>query len=240
MLVDAIHFALEGFFRPLRDVLFPPLCVVCENLLTGEEEHVCASCFSAIRPVLETDPTYQDSRRKLTSTGIISDLVAAYYFEPGGPLQTIVHHVKYNGMTSLGTALGRRLGERVKLDRPGEKVSGIIPVPLHFSKRRERGYNQSEVICRGIASVLDVPVAASVVLRRVYTQSQTKLNSEERQRNVAGAFSIQRQSSFMLKDATLLLVDDVVTTGATMQSCAQVLIEGGAKRVIGCAVALAV
>ena len=237
--MHAIPFLLHDVILPFRDFLFPPLCLVCEKLLTGGEDHICASCLASIRPVSNTDSLYQDTLSKLTSTGSISGLVAAYYFEPGGPLQTIVHQLKYSGATSLGEFLGGTLGAKVHRELPGEEVSGIVPVPLHLSKRRERGYNQSEYICRGIAPVLAVPVEAKTVIRRVYTQSQTKLKSEERKRNVAGVFALRPGSSFMLKDATLLLVDDVVTTGATMQSCAQVLIDGGAKRIIACAAALA-
>jgi len=226
--------------RPFREFLFPPLCFVCEQLLAEGEECVCASCFSAIRPVLKTDPHYQDTRAKLTSEGTISHLVAAYYFEAGGPLQTVIHQLKYNGLTSLGTLLGQRLGERVQVELAGEEIAGIIPVPLHLSKRRERGYNQSEYICRGMAPVLGAPVQPRFMVRRVYTQTQTMLNSEERKRNVAGAFAMRGSSKLMLKDATVLLVDDVVTTGATLQSCARVLVDAGARRVIACAIALAI
>ncbi len=229
----------EGLIRPFRELLFPPLCFVCENLLTEGEERVCASCLAAIRPVLRSDSHFQDTRARLTSEGTLSELVAAYYFEAGGSLQTIVHQLKYSGMTSLGTLLGRRLGERVKEQLAGEKIAGIVPIPLHLSKRRERGYNQSEYICRGVASVLAVPVEQKTVARKIYTQTQTMLNGEERKRNVAGVFALREPSPLVLKDATFLLVDDVITTGATMQSCAQVLIRGGAKRVIACAVALA-
>jgi ComF family protein len=230
---------IYGFIRPLRDFLFPPLCFVCENLLAAEEAMVCASCLSTMRPVLRTDQHYQDTRARLSAEGAISQLVAAYYFETGGPLQSIVHHMKYNGMPSLGKLLGKQLGERVKEELAGGEVSAIVPVPLHFSKKRERGYNQSEYVCRGMSSVLGVQVEPTLITRKRYTRTQTQLNREERRQNVAGAFLVQRRAQPGIKDATLLLVDDVITTGATMQSCAQVLMAAGAKRVIACAAALA-
>lgn len=223
----------------MRDFLFPPLCFACERLLGEEEVLVCAPCLSAIRSVSEADPHYHDTLDRLASEGSISGLVAAYYFDAGGPLQTLVHQLKYSGMTSLGSFLGERLGEKVKNELAGLHISGIVPVPLHLSKRRERGYNQSEYICRGMSSVLAAPVMPKTVIRKVYTKTQTMLNSEERTHNVAGAFALRERRPLMMKDATVLLVDDVVTTGSTMRSCARVLMDGGAKRVIACAVGLA-
>lgn len=230
---------LDWFIRPFREFLFPPLCFVCDTMLAGEEQFVCASCLAAIRPVAATDSRYQETASRLTSEGTISRLIAAYYFEAGGPLQSIVHQLKYSGMTSLGMLLGRRLGERVCQELAGEEISGLIPVPLHYSKKRERGYNQSEYICKGMASMLGVPVESKLVTRRVYTRSQTTLDSVERKRNVEGAFSLRTSARAKVTDRTFLLVDDVVTTGATMQACAQVLSDAGAGRVIACAVALA-
>ncbi|MBP1649052.1 MAG: competence protein [Bacteroidetes bacterium] len=230
---------IQGLVRPLRDFLFPPLCFACERLLGEEEEIVCAPCLAAIRSVSEADSHYQDTLDSLASEGTISGLVAAYYFEAGGPLQTLVHQLKYSGMTSVGSFLGERLGEKVKRELVGLHISCVVPVPLHLSKRRERGYNQSEYICRGMSSVLAAPVMPKMVVRKVYTQTQTMLNSEERKHNVAGAFALRGRRPPMMKNATVLLVDDVVTTGSTMRSCARVLMEGGAKQVIACAVALA-
>ncbi len=230
---------LDGFIRPLRELFFPPLCFVCESLLMEREAQVCTTCLSAIRHVSKTDQHYQDTLARLASEGSISGLAAVYYFEADGPLQSMVHQLKYNGMTSLGTLLGRQLGERVREELAEEEVTWIVPVPLHFSKKRERGYNQSEYICKGMASVLAVPIETKLVVRKVCTRTQTQLNSEERKRNVAGAFAVHRSALPRIEDATLLLVDDVVTTGATLQSCARVLMDAGAAKVISCAVALA-
>jgi ComF family protein len=227
------------FVRPVFQFLFPPLCLVCERLLDPDEKKLCRQCLTALRPASRTDLHFQQTRSRLLSEGIISEFIAAYYFEPGGPLQTAVHQLKYRGMTSLGILLGRYLGEVVQEQLAGERFSGIVPVPLHRSKERERGYNQSEFICRGMAQVLGLPVEAGLVKRSVYTQTQTKLGKSERKQNVAGAFVLAHGRRPLLKDPIFLLVDDVVTTGATMQSSARVLVEGGAKRVIGCAVAVA-
>jgi len=237
MITDRLF--LDGLIRPFRELLFPPICFVCENLLAAEEAMVCGSCLSAIHPVSKTDQQYLETCARLVSDGTIDHLVAAYYFESGGPLQSIVHQLKYSGMTSLGRLLGRRLGERVKEELGGEEISGIIPIPLHFSKKRERGYNQSEYICRGMSSVLGVPCEPRLVVRRIYTRTQTMLNSVERKENVAGAFALRGWARLRIEDGTFLLVDDVVTTGATMQSCARVLMDAGAARVIACAAALA-
>lgn len=229
----------QALLGAIFDCLFPPLCFACGKLLGAGERSVCAACLRSIRAVSPSDLEFQERLAKLASEGTIAGLVAVYYFEGGGTLQSIIHQLKYSGMTSLGVMLGERLGERVKIDLAGETIAGIVPMPLHRSKERERGYNQAECICRGMAAVLGFPVESKVVMRAVHTKTQTKLNSEERKQNVAGAFALSRRGRPRIKDATLLLVDDVVTTGATMQSCASVLIGGGAKRVIACATALA-
>lgn len=229
----------DSYIRPFRELLFPPLCFICEKLLGPNEEIVCAACLSGIRPVGKTDQHYQETLSRLAGEGAVSGLIAGCYFEEGGPLQSIVHQLKYSGMTSLGVLLGRRLGERVKDELAGEEIRGIVPVPLHFSKKRERGYNQSEFICKGMATVLGVPVEARLVMRRVYTQSQTTLSRDERALNVAGAFALRRHAERKIRDATVLLVDDVLTTGSTMRECAGVLVDAGAGKVIACALALA-
>ena len=139
-------------------------------------------------------------------------------------------------MTAIGEELGRVLGERIRDVGRGE--SGVVvPLPLHRSRLRERGYNQCACIARGVAAVTGRPVDHRLVRRVRFTASQTTLGHEERRDNVRGAFAVRPHAS--VAGMTVLLVDDVVTTGATMRACASALCSAGARSVIACAVAIA-
>jgi ComF family protein len=133
--------------------------------------------------------------------------------------------------------LGLRLGDVLK--EWGLEVDILIPVPLHHIKHRERGYNQSEFIANGVASVIDKPVVLNAVRRVRHTQTQTKLTIEERQKNMHQAFERIPRVSNILSGKKCLLVDDVITTGATTNACAQALLSAGAVKIVAASAALA-
>jgi ComF family protein len=182
-------------------------------------------------------PLYQETRAKLLSEGGVSDLVSCFIFEKDGPFQHIAHALKYKEYKSIGLDLGMRIGEILKeLDL---EVDLLIPIPLHHIKYRERGYNQSEFIAHGISSVIDKPIISKAVRRIRYTQSQTKLSIEERHKNMERAFELIPHSCNILSGKRCLLVDDVITTGATTNSCAQVILSAGVTKIIAASAALA-
>ncbi|MEW6510535.1 MAG: phosphoribosyltransferase family protein [Bacteroidota bacterium] len=153
-------------------------------------------------------------------------------------MQALVHRMKYQGFHRIGYLLGKRVGDCVAGECP-VPIDFIVPVPLHRSKVRERGYNQSVHIARGVAAVTGWRSEPGCIERKRYTPSQTHLNAVEREANVAGAFVVPSSRSSMLAGASVLLVDDIVTTGATMRATALALREAGAQRVVACAIALA-
>jgi ComF family protein len=169
--------------------------------------------------------------------GNIHDLISCYVFEKEGPFQHIAHALKYKEYTSLGVELGKRLGQ-FALDW-NLKVDIIIPVPLHPIKQRERGYNQSDFIARGASLILGIPFAPYIVRRIRYTQTQTKLNLEERRKNMEAAFESLPGAEKIVTGKHCLLIDDVITTGATTNSCAQSLLATGAATITAASVALA-
>jgi ComF family protein len=175
----------------------------------------------------------------MMSTPGIAGLSVLYRFEQGGCLQSLLHQMKYRGMTRVGVECGKRLGEVLEGMIGGTPPLGVIPVPLHRTKHRERGYNQSEYIARGIASVLRIPVLSHTLLRHRHTESQTTLSREERQQNVADAFSVRPGAVPLVRRQTHLLVDDVITTGATLQEAARALTIAGAQPSLVCAIGIA-
>lgn len=182
-------------------------------------------------------PLYQETRERLLAEGGISDLISCFVFEKNGPFQHIAHALKYQEYKSLGRELGTRIGK--VLGDGNVDIDILIPLPLHRIKLRERGYNQSEFIARGIASVIGKPVVLNTVRRTRHTQTQTKLNIEERRKNMEHAFELIPQTANILQEKKCLLVDDVITTGATMNSCAQVLLSSGVSSIIAASAALA-
>ena len=229
--------ALPRFlFGVCADALFPPLCNACDALLSRGETVVCRRCRAAIASVDEWDDAYRDARARLGEEGTVAGVVAAWYFERDGPLRPLMHRLKYGGIKAIGEEFGRVLGERIRDAGWGE--SGVVvPVPLHPSRMRERGFNQCACIARGVAAVTALPVDARLIRRVRFTASQTGLGHVERRENVRGAFALRPRAG--VAGRTVILVDDVLTTGSTLRSCASALRTAGARPVIACAVAIA-
>jgi ComF family protein len=221
----------------LLDFVYPPVCISCNSLLSEGSQKICKNCWSAILALTKNNSLYQTTLQKLIVCGCIDDLVSCYVFERDGPSQHITHALKYQEYKSLGLELGKKLGKLIQ--DWTVKVDVIIPVPLHRIKQRERGYNQSEYIAQGIASIIKKPILSDAVRRKRYTQTQTKLNFEERQKNMKNAFETSPETSEQLHGKTCLLVDDIITTGATMNSCAREILRAGPKSIIAASVALA-
>jgi ComF family protein len=224
--------------RIFADVLYPPVCNSCNALIPSGDPIACPACLESILPVDEWDEAYRDALASLCDGGAVADFVAAWYFEREGPLRTLMHRLKYGGMTRIGEEFGRTLGERVREAGLGES-DVVVPLPLHPSRLRERGYNQCEYIARGVSALTGRPVRTDLLRRARFTPSQTSLGTRERRENVRDAFALRRGASHVVAGKRILLVDDVVTTGATMRSCAEALRRAGALPVIACAVALA-
>jgi len=152
---------------------------------------------------------------------------------PIEPASSIVHALKYGGWASVAQEMADRMS---RLSWPLDVVeerAGIVPIPLASARKRERGYNQSELLARGLSRRWGIPVWDSVVIRSRETSTQTRLTPEERQGNVAGSFQICRGKLDSLAGAHVVLVDDVITTAATLNECAKVLYDAGA-RIISC------
>jgi ComF family protein len=225
--------------RPILEFVFPPVCVVCDALLLPREHKVCGACWKSVRPVRPDEDLFVQMHQRLTADGYVSGFFSAFLFEKQGALQSMIHRLKYEGMTSLGVELGKKLGEGLKERNDIDSKAVLIPVPLHRSKVRERGYNQSFHICKGLHAVTGLPIRLHALRRHRYTESQTHLNIEDRKKNVDGAFSIPPSLHSAVRNKPVILVDDVITTGATTNSCAQVLCAAGAEKVFACSVALA-
>lgn len=238
-LLTGIGTACTSLLRPIYEFVFPPVCAGCGSLFDSGESVVCPLCWSLLTTIDDDDPLFLRTYSTLISEGGIHGLFSLYHFEQNGTLQTLVHHLKYGGMTSLGVEFGRRLGDVLQETLDQQAISFILPVPLHRARKRERGYNQNDYVCQGISRSTGIPVLTNVLERRRYTVSQTALNKLERKENVNGAFGVRPSPGSALDGGTVLLVDDVITTGATIGACGRALIGAGAARVIAASIALA-
>jgi ComF family protein len=224
---------------PLRDFVYPPLCLACDKKLDPGEEKVCARCWGSIPPISDTHPIWLEVAGNLRAQGFVGDLFARYLFEKEGTLQRIVHLLKYGGMTSIGELLGREAAKGMAA-RPEFLAGGaLVPVPLHRVRERERGYNQAACICKGISAATGLPVDRTLLVRPRVTDSQTGLDRDERRKNVRGAFALHPKRRGGVEGRSFILVDDVITTGSTVNACAEVLLNAGAVRVLALSVALA-
>lgn len=195
-------------------------CYSCESELTGQERCVCWSCLSSI-PRLSDGMHASGNEPYLRFAGRvpISAATSLFYFEKKGTLQTLMQQLKYHDAPQLGVFLGTLLGHHLKDIDFVSEVECLVPIPLHRKKHILRGYNQSERIAVGMQRVLGIPVETGLLRRRVQTKTQTRMSKAERWENVQAAFQVRRPSA-----KRILLVDDVITTGATMEACVQALL----------------
>jgi competence protein ComFC len=227
----------ESIINPLLDFIYPSECISCKKPLPDGQKKICSDCWNAIPSLTKDHSLFQEIRTKLLADGCIGDLVSCFVFEKEGPFQHMAHALKYKEYKSFGVEMGEHIGELIR--KWNIETDIIIPIPLHRIKHRERGYNQSEIITQGIAAVIGKPVIVDVIRRTRHTQTQTKLNLEERNKNMKDAFKTLPGASKKLYGKTCLLVDDVITTGATTNSCAKEILAAGAKFIIAASAALA-
>ena len=221
----------------LQHILYPEVCVACRALLRNGEALVCASCLAEFSPYPGPDAGGEALRRAMLEhfgpEALPDGSWCLYPYRGAGPLHDTMHALKYEGLFPVGRLFGRKLGALIAAS--GEaRFDAIVPVPLHRLKRVERSYNQAEQIAEGVSEVLGTPVMARTLIRKRYTGSQTGLTSRARRKNVEGAFGRGRQPC----PPRVLVVDDVVTTGATMAAAAAALRDSGAASLSFAAVAL--
>lgn len=212
--------------KPIVDsivhLLFPHTCSGCGSDLLANEALLCIRCFDHL---YETDfATIENNAVEKTLWGRVplTAAMSLYYFSRGSLLQSLVHQFKYKGNKQLGIYLGKQMGYSIKNSERFATIDGIVPVPLFADKEQKRGYNQSALLADGIAAVLQVPVFNRAVTRVRYTSSQTQKTRIQRWQNVEGVFTVCDST---LVNKNILLVDDVITTGATLEACAAAVID---------------
>jgi ComF family protein len=219
-------------------LLFPRLCYACGNQLMRNESLICTECFVVIPRTnyhfIEDNPVAQ----LFWGRCLIEKAAAFSYYNKGSRIRKLIHNMKYNGIREIGYDLGRLYGLSLKTSGFINDIDIIIPVPLHPVKKRIRGFNQSETISMGIADATHLPVDLKSLARVLVSATQTKRSRYERWTNVEGIFQVLDSQTIMGKH--VLLVDDVITTGSTIESCTNELLKIEGVKVSAVALAFAV
>ena len=221
----------------LLSLFFPNLCAGCRKPLVRGEKVICTLC------IFHLPKTYfhQDSDNPLTRVfwgRVELEGVAAYvYFQKGGTVQHLLHQLKYKGNKEIGVQMGRLYGMELNYSEIFKGVDTIIPVPLHPRKLRKRGYNQSLMFAEGLSAAMKKDLETRSLYRKSFSQTQTRKSRYSRWENVESIFAVRNPSRIAGKH--LLLVDDVITTGATTEACAQALLQVPGVRVSVAAIAYA-
>ena len=220
------------------DLLLPVCCAVCERLIGSNEKGIiCGHCWSRVREISYPrcnrcgHSTDRHSCRWCANLPPFVRSARSYCWIGPGTGKQIVHSLKYDGWARVAEEIAQRMSHLsvpadVRLER-----TAIVPVPLSRARLRERGFNQSELIACSLAKRWEIPLWPSVLERQASTRSQTQLTPGERLGNVAGAFSVPAAQRAALRGAHLVLVDDVVTTGATLRASASALFAAGARTI---------
>lgn len=228
---------LKRLTSDLISLLFPELCNACGTTLFHNEKLICIKCLYDL-PFTDYHQ-YAENRvaKQLWGRVPLNAAMAMLYFRKGAKVQNLIHSLKYNGKTDVGLLLGKMMGERLRNSALYQDVNVIIPVPLHPKKHKQRGYNQSGFIAKGLAESMDTGFNESNLIRSAFTESQTKKSRYNRYENMQDVFKVTLPGEISNKH--ILLIDDVITTGATLEACANELLNAGAAKVSVAAVAFA-
>jgi ComF family protein len=209
-------FGITKYLEGLSHLFYPKLCAVCKTALIHQEEVLCLSCeFDMPFTHFHKHP-YNEAVSRLSGRFPFVQAASLAYFHEEGMLQQLIHQLKYQQQLNIGRYLGKQLGKAL-LDATW-KVDAVVVIPLHKKKEALRRFNQSAVIGKEVGQQLGVPLIDKAIIRTKNTESQTLKNRQERLDNVKGAFLVN--SNIDLSQKHLLLLDDVLTTGATLESCA--------------------
>jgi len=215
-------------FLDFFSLLYPNICAGCGNNLRRSERAICTVCRFEF-PYIKLINSKDNAVTKVFHGRLpIESGYSLISFEKGQRIQNVLHELKYNGNKKVGEELGRMLGGTIK-DLGDEIPDTIIPVPLHPKKLKKRGFNQAEIIANGIATVLERPVETSVIKRKTFTNTQTNKSRVDRWSNVEDVFELSKADR--VSDKHVLIIDDVLTTGATLEACAATLLKSSVKKI---------
>jgi ComF family protein len=209
-------------FDDFLSLFFPPCCKACNKLLLKHEELICNLCFIEL-PRFKNSTDIESKLEKMLKGRIQFTKVYSFFtYQKGSRVQHLLHQLKYNNQPEIGILIGKWMAnELFKTDNFENSV--LVPVPLHPKKLKKRGYNQSSKIAKGISDQLKIPIEESILFRKKFTSTQTKKDKNERWLNVEDVFGIN--IDLLNKYSKIVLIDDVITTGSTIEACSKIILK---------------
>lgn len=215
----------------LAGLILPRVCHICERKLSDSERFICSSCAGALPAThyetywtntsgLNTDLNPMEQR--FAGQIPLHHACAPYFYSKDSALASLIHDFKYRGFSRLATELGRQGAESLKSTGLFDGVDILLPVPLHRSKLLRRGYNQSEMLARGVSQATGIPLGKNLYARKAH-RTQTSLSAEQRLANTRDVFAVKQPEA--LKDRHVMLIDDICTTGATLLAAGRALLD---------------
>ncbi len=219
----------KNYFNDLISLLYPELCLACGNSLFRNEKLICLSCLYKLPKTnfhLEANNTIE---KIFWGRFPLQRASSFLFFAKGGRVQNLMHEFKYRSKKEIGFYLGELFARELSKTNWFENIDMIIPVPLHNKKQQIRGYNQSDEFGKGLENFSSIPIETGVIKRIVASETQTKKSRFRRWENVSEIFEIAQAEK--IKGKHILIVDDVITTGATLEACAQKLLSVGEVKI---------
>ena len=223
--------------KSVFELIYPKLCFACEKQPAGQDRSICISCQYRITPTNYHEMADNPVFERFWGRVELQHASSSFEFSKGGLLQNLIHQLKYGNKPAVGVELGKMQGSRLILVDPYNTVDFIIPVPLHLRKKHNRGYNQAAMFAQGLSDSMHIPWTERHLIRTENTETQTRKSRIDRFENVQNAFEVI--SPERISNRHLLLVDDVITTGDTLEACAVKLLEVEGVKVSIAAIALA-
>ena len=213
----------RSYLNDLVSLLYPNLCLACSDHTPARGEIICLRCQHKLPRTnfhLEQENPFTE---RFWGRISIENGAALYHFIKGGRVQELIHRLKYLGKREIGIRLGQWYGEQLKQSEQFKTIDLIVPVPLHPKKERLRGYNQSALFAMGISEAMGKPWMKNALTRKAFTETQTHKSRTERLENVLEVFAVNDLKG--MEGKHILLVDDVMTTGATLEACGMRILE---------------
>ncbi len=208
---------IKSYFSDFVSLIFPRSCLACGSSLFKHENSICTMCLHQLpKTNFHLEPDNMVTKHFWGKVPLEAG-ASLYYFEKGGRVQNLLHQFKYKKFTEVGMELGLLYGKKLKKAEPYQSCDYIIPVPLHKSKLKKRGFNQSAIFAEGLSQAMSIPTLFDNLVRKIATQTQTKKHAYERYQNTSAIFELKNPKQ--LEGKHILLVDDVITTGSTLEAC---------------------
>jgi ComF family protein len=214
---------LKSIYRDTLHLFYPHTCNGCGSDLLAEDNLLCVKCISQLPHTHYAQHANNPIEKRFWGRLPLNAAHAEFYFAKESLIQQLIHQLKYKGNKAIGKYLGGLMANSLLVSNRFDNIDALIPLPLFPQKEKKRGYNQAAIICDGMSEMMKLPVLKDVLIRQRFTETQTKKHRQERWENVEGSFVLKNEAA--VRGKKILLVDDVVTTGATFEAGGAALLQ---------------